>query len=99
MTSAQRRAFRRQWEAQLNEERNGAPIPPEIAARMTQEKPLERLFQVVVERPLPLAPLAVGPCVIREVADELAATINACVAAGREKHWRNATVVAVVGVH
>lgn len=91
MNRRQRRAFRRQWDKQINEERNGAPIPPEIAERMT--KPIERiLYQVVVTKTADHKPLRVGPAMIRDAAEMLAEAINKAVAAGQERTWSDATV-------
>ena len=39
----------RQFQSQVEQERNGAPVPPEIAARMTKPKPQQVLHQVVVD--------------------------------------------------
>ena len=98
MTSRQKRAFKAQYEKQLNEERNGAPVPPEIAARMTPEKKPEVLWQVVVSLGPTALPLRVGPQASQDFAEFFASTINAQVAAGREKTWRNAVAVPCLGV-
>lgn len=49
MTSRQKRALQRQFESQVNEERNGAPVPPQVAARMTKPKPTQLMYQVAVD--------------------------------------------------
>lgn len=97
MNRRQRRAFMRQWDAQIEQERNGAPIPGEIAERMTKPKPEVVLEQVCVDqlgengvRTMRL----VGPAMIPDAAAAFANAINKMVAAGREKTWANARTVA-----
>ena len=101
MTSRERRAFMKRWETQRNEERNGAPVPPEIAARMTKPKS-DLLYQVVVET-RGAGMLPVGPMLIKAAADQFRAAIAGQVALGKEKHWFNPTVVPCMpisqGVH
>lgn len=92
MNRREKRRFKAQWDSQIEQERNGAPIPGEIAARMTKPKEQEALFQVTVEnRQGRLLP--VGPMVVRQVADEFRAAINTQIALGQEKMWRNPIVV------
>lgn len=105
MNRRQRRAFMAQFDTQMEQERNGAPIPPDIAARMTQPKPQQMLYQVLVDhlhedgtRKM----LAVGPAMIREACEMFAETINRYVSDGKEKTWANARVMACTplqGVH
>lgn len=78
-------------------ERNGAPIPPEIAALMTQIKPPERLWQVIVERRVPMKPISVGPRTTNQGAvAALCEAINKAVLAGIEKDWTKAWLVELV---
>ena len=103
MTPRQQRRFRRQFEAQVERERNGAPVPPEIAARMTKPKVVDPLFQVVVTVRDTGKLLAVAPMMLKPYAEEMAATINRFIIAGQEKTWTNAAVVPLTpisaGVH
>ena len=92
MTPRQKRRFMRQFNAQVERERNGAPVDGEVAARMTAPKGIDPMFQVVVTtkdgRMLPVGPMWLRPC-----AEEFAATVNRFVAEGKERTWTSAAVV------
>jgi len=63
----------------------------------TPRSPLKQpLYQVVVERTLDGAPIAVGPAILKEAADQFAQTIREQIALGREKEWSSPHVVAVL---
>ena len=105
MNRRERRAFRAQWDQQINWERNATAagqsyIPAEIAEGMTKPKD-ETLWQVVVSRKTETGhqPLVVGPAMIRDAAGTFAEAINKMVAAGREKTWTNAIVVPVTPIN
>ena len=97
MTNRQKRRFMRQFEAQVEQERNGAPTPPDIAARMTKPKADDVLWQVTVEARLKSGEVglrAYGPrWNRRDAADVLASEINKCVATGHERTFTKAFVV------
>ena len=94
MTPRQKRRFMRQFNEQVERERNGAPIPPDIAARMTKPKEDGPLWQVVVEGKLKTKLVPYGPRWERKGAAEmLASEINRCVAAGLERTFTKAMVV------
>ena len=94
MTPRQKKRFLKQFHAQVEQERNGAPVPPEIAARMTQPKVEEPLWQVVVEGKLKTGLKPYGPRWERKSAAEmLASEINRCVASGLERTFTKAMVV------
>ena len=94
MTARQKRRFMKRFEAQVEQERNGAPIPPEIAARMTKPKEESPLWQVVVEGKLKTGLRPMGPrWERRDAAEMLASEINRCVAAGLERTFTKAMVV------
>jgi hypothetical protein len=93
MTPRQQKRFRKQFAAQVEEERNGKPIDPEVAARMTKPKPVEPLHQVVATVKETGEKIAVGPMVVRPVAEEFCATINRFIIDGKEKTWSDAVVV------
>ncbi len=102
MTPRQQKAFRKAFAAQVEQERNGAPIPHEVAALMTKPKAVEQLWQVVAttrEGGL----LSVAPMMGKPYADEMASTINRYISEGKEKDWINAVVVPMTpisaGVH
>lgn len=93
MSRRQRRAFKRQWDSQIEQERNGAPIPPEIAARMTRPAEPQQLYQVVVTKVADRLPLRVGPMMTQDACGAIAEAINKQVALGRERTWADAVVV------
>ena len=99
MTARQKKRFLKQFQSQVEQERNGAPVPGEIAARMTKDKVDEPQWQVMATLREPKGKMvAVGPKWKRDAADNLAATINQMVALGQEKHWINAVAVPLVPV-
>lgn len=99
MTNREKRALKRQFDSQVSWERNAAAagqswVPPEIASGMTRPIEPEPLYQVIVQQAGGGGLLPVGPRVLKPVAEEFAAVINKFVAAGKEKTWRNAQVIA-----
>lgn len=96
MTSREKRHVRQQLAAQIEQERNGAPIPGDIAARMTQPRPPALLYQVMVEQRRTGLALAVGPAWSQDAAGKLAEAIGQAIVAGRERDWASPTVVAVL---
>jgi len=103
MTSREKRRFREQFAAQVEQERNGAPVPGEIAALMTKPKLPEPLYQVVVTVAETGALLPVGPAMMRDACGMFAEAVNKQVALGRERIWKNAAVIPLTpistGVH
>ena len=93
LTRAQRR-FKKQFDDQVRLERNGAPVPPEIAARMTKPKAPDELFQVVVTHAVSRRLIPVTPMMRKDMCEEFAKAVNVHVAAGKEKTWMDAQVVA-----
>jgi hypothetical protein len=93
MTPRQKRRFLKQFQAQVEAERNGAPIPGDVLERMTKPKQPEPLHQVMVTVKDSRRMLPVGPMMLRPYADELAATINRFVIDGHERMWSSAAVV------
>ena len=92
MTRRQQKAFRKQFDKQVEEERNGAPIPGDIAARMTKVKEPDPLYQAVVTVKNSGRKIAVGPMMLKPYAEELVSTINRHIIDGKEKLWSNADV-------
>ena len=77
----------------MNEERNGAPIPGEIAEKMTKPKPVEMLYQLWVEVRGEKEPKAIGPRMAYGPLEDLLAAINAQIALGKEKRWGNPLIL------
>lgn len=92
MNRAQRR-FKKLYDSEIEQERNGRPIPGEIAERMTKPKAPDRLFQALVET-ADGKTMLVGPATPNEGAiGAFVEAINKAVIAGVEKDWRKASVV------
>lgn len=86
-------AEQRQYDTQIEEERNGAPIPKDIAARMTKPKVLQPLFQVkadVKNDQDRVETLAVGPKMGLDAAEEILIAVNGQISLGKLPGWRNA---------
>src|ERR1700722_220740 len=96
MTPKAQRRLQARLADQMRLERNGAPIPGEIAQFMTQPKPPPRLWQVLVERkgggPIPVGPRSENVDALAALAD----TINRAVKTGVERDWTKAWLVELV---
>lgn len=98
MTPRQQRRLLKRYEAQLERERNGAPIPAEIAAKMTKPKDqdLHQCFVQArgedgIERLL-----AVGPKGARDFCEQFLFAILAGIASGKERYWTNPHVLRLI---
>lgn len=85
-----------QYEAQISEERNGAPIPGDIRARMTKPKPVDIGYQVFVDikgepGSRPVSPKFIGP-VGEEVCYLALEAVNSQICLGKLKGWGNARI-------
>jgi hypothetical protein len=105
MNRRQRRAFMAQFQSQVEQERNGAPVPPEVAAMMTKPKPKQVLHQVVVDwanedGSTELMP--VFPAVIEDCARMFQRAIEEQISLGTCRTMRNPRIVPCMplqGVH
>jgi hypothetical protein len=79
------RKQRRKWEARvakaLEEDRNGSPIHPEIAARMTKPKVMDALYRVHVDT-REEEDVAISPAFERLGAEMALDAITKCIARG-----------------
>lgn len=96
------RKQRRAYEAQVEAERNGAPIPGDIAAGMTKPKVPDAAYQVFVDirgenGSRPVSPKFVGGHG-EEVCGRILETINAQICLGKLKGWGNARIERAVHV-
>jgi hypothetical protein len=103
MTPRQKRRFLNQFRKQVEEERNGAPIPGDVAARMTKPKEPDILHQIVVTvresgRKVPL-----GPKMCAEALGQAVEAINKQIIQGQRRDWIHAEIVPLtpvsLGVH
>lgn len=102
-----RRRLYRQFQAQVEQERNGAPIPPEIAAKMTKPavSPNNELHQVFADfrnEDGTKEMVAASPAVIRDVGEHLLFELNKAISLGLQRHLSNPRLVPCTplqGVH
>lgn len=96
MTPRQQRRLHRLLSDQMDAERRGQPIHPEVAQFMTKPKAPPRLWQVIVERkaghPIPIGPMTENVNALSALAD----TINNSVRTGIERDWTKAWLVELV---
>lgn len=95
--------LRAQYESQVEQERNGAPIPGDIAAHMTPPKKGDAMFQVYVDikgepGSRPISPQFAGEPG-EEVCLQILETVNAQICLGKLKGWGNARVERAVHVN
>lgn len=93
MTPREQRRFRKQFTAQVEQERNGAPIPGDVAERMTKPKPATVLYQVNVTLKSDRSVHPFGPMMIHDAAGLFCEAINQQILLGNERAFTNATVV------
>jgi hypothetical protein len=93
MTPRQQRRFREQFRKQVEQERNGAPIPPEIAALMTKPKEQEILHQIVVTVRATKKKVALGPMMSKDACGLSAEAINRQITLGQRWDWIHAEIV------
>lgn len=90
------RAQRRQYDEQISLERNGAPVPGDVAARMTKPKAADVAYQVFVDIKGEVGSRPVTPKFIgaggEEATGRICETINAQICLGKLKGWGNARV-------
>lgn len=80
--------------SEMQEEANGRPIHPDIAAKMTKEQK-EQLFQVVVSDKSTGGFFHASPMMNRDACGAIAETINRQVIAGKRPSWGMAEVLPV----
>ena len=91
MTRRERR-MREAYRSLLEQERNGKPIDPEIAARMTKPKMAEMLHQVMVTVRETGRLVPMGPMTAEVVCRDWAADVNKQIAEGQRRDWTKAEV-------
>ena len=84
------RAYRAQLQSQIDEERNGAPIPPDIAASMTKPRPIEQLFQIGVTLKGSGAVQYLGPMMSADALGPAIEAINRQILTGARDDWTHA---------
>lgn len=95
-TARAQRRFQKRLDAQTDQERNGAPIPADIAARMTPAKEADAAYQVFVDIKGEIGSRPVSPKFIggdgEEVCFQILEAINSQICLGNLKGWGNARV-------
>lgn len=84
-------AYREAMRSEMEQEANGRPIHPEIAAKMTKEQK-EQLFQVVVPDKSTGGFFHASPMMGKEACGTIAETINRQVIKGKRPNWGMAEV-------
>jgi hypothetical protein len=87
------RTYQEQLRSQMEREANGAPVDPEVAARMTAPKETEQLFQVMVPDKVTGKAFQASPMMSEQACGVIAETINRQVIAGQRKNWGMAEVI------
>lgn len=93
LNRAQRRAqsrMREQFRSQVEQERNGAPIPPEIAALMTKPKPPDQLWQVMVTVNGSGNRVPLGPMMCADACGQAVEAVNRQITTGQRRDWTKA---------
>ena len=85
-------AFQSQLRQQMNEEANGAPIPPDILERMTKEKEPDMLWQVMVTVAETKVLIPMGPMMNKDAVGQIAEAVNKQIAEGQRRDWTKAEV-------
>ena len=98
MTPRNLRRLQKRLADQMEQERNGAPIDGEVAARMTALKD-DTLYQIVVEVRGQKKPLAVCPTMPKEFCEAILVEINAQISLGKERVWSNPTLIPCQFIH
>jgi len=93
MNRAQRRAqrkLREDYRSLLEQERNGRPIDPEMAARMTQQKEPEPLFQVGVTVRETGKVVFLGPMMCADACGQMVEAVNRQILTQGRRDWTKA---------
>lgn len=93
MNRAQRRAqkgLRERFRSQVEQERNGAPVPPEIAARMTRSKDPEQLWQVMATERETKELVRISPMMNADACGMICEAANRAIIAGQRRDWLKA---------
>jgi hypothetical protein len=80
-------AYQAALRSQMEEEANGAPIPPEIAAKMTTEKPKDELWQVGVTVRNTRKVMFLGPMMSEAAIRQIASDVNKQIIQGQRRDW------------
>jgi len=87
-------AYSEAMRSEMEQEANGRPTPPEIAAKMTKEKK-DQLFQVMVPDKTTGEMFHASPMMGRDACGSIAETINRQVIKGKRPNWGMAEVLPV----
>lgn len=90
MTRRERNRLREQFRSQVEAERNGAPIPGDIAELMTRPKEPERLFQVGVTVRATGKVAFLGPMMNEDAIRSICADVNKQILAAGRSDWTKA---------
>lgn len=86
------RRLKKRLDHQMEQERNGAPVPGEILSRMTREEP-DELFQIWVEPKGESHAIPLGPMMRRMSCEKVLEAVNKQIALGKAALWGNPHIV------
>lgn len=84
---AETAAYQAALRSQMEEEANGAPIPLEVAERMTAAKPEADLYQVGVTVRATKEVAFLGPKMTEDACRQIAADVNRQIIQGLRRDW------------
>lgn len=93
LNRAQRRAqnrLREQLRKQIEAERNGAPIPPDILAKMTKPKEPDALWQVMITERDSGNLVPMGPMMCADACGMMVEAVNKQITMGQRRDWKKA---------
>ena len=93
MNARQKRRLKAIFDKQIEQERNGAPVPAEIAERMTKPRISDEMFQVNVTARKSGKVVPFGPKWTKDAAGALCEAINRAIIEGKELSFTKAEVV------
>lgn len=87
MTRREKRRLYAQYLSDIEQDRNGRPIPGEILERMTRPKEPDQLWQVMVRERATGDFIPMGPMACKDAAGMWAEAANRAILAGNQRDW------------
>ena len=89
-TRRQKRRLYKQYLSDIEQDRNGRPTPPEIAARMTKPKDPDELWQIMVHDRDANVLIPMGPMMSKDACGISVEAINRQISQGQRRDWTKA---------
>lgn len=90
MTRREKRRLYNRYLSDVEQERNGRPIPGEIRALMTKEKDPDELWQLMVFDREARVLVPMGPMMSKDAIGQMAEAVNRQIATGQRQDWTKA---------